>query len=165
MNTLYTITNSFVELMEKAASGEITEVEYNQLGEELAAELQNKSVNIIAYMRNQESFIEAVKAEEKRLKDMREKTENRIEKFKQYVKDNMEKLNLQEVPTELGSLKIAKNPISVEILNEDEIPAEFKKEIVETKIDKTAIKEHFKATGELVPGVQIIDNKTSLRVK
>lgn len=165
MNTLYAITNSFVELMEKAANGEITEAEYNQLGEELAVELQNKSVNIIAYMRNQESFIEAVKAEEKRLKDMREKTENKMEKFKQYVKENMEKLDLKEVPTELGSLKIAKNPISVEILNEDEIPGDFKKEIIETKIDKTAIKDHFKETGEVVPGVKIIDDKTSLRVK
>ena len=165
MNTLYAITNSFVELMEKAANGEITEAEYNQLGEELAVELQNKSVNIIAYMRNQESFIEAVKAEEKRLKDMREKTENKMEKFKQYVKENMEKLDLKEVPTELGSLKIAKNPISVEILNEDEIPGDFKKEIIETKIDKTAIKDHFKETGEVVPGVKIVDDKTSLRVK
>lgn len=165
MNSLYTITNNFVELMEKVSEGEITEEEYNRLGEELAIELKNKSVNIIAYMRNQESFVDAVKAEEKRLKEMREKTENRIEKFKQYVKDNMEKLNLQEVPTELGSLKIAKNPMSVEIENEDEVPSEFKQEVVTTKIDKAAIKEHFKTTGEIVPGTRIIDDKTSLRVK
>jgi len=165
MNSLYTITNNFVELMEKVSEGEITEEEYNRLGEELAIELKNKSVNIIAYMRNQESFIEAVKTEEKRLKDMREKTENKMEKFKQYVKENMEKLDLKEVPTELGSLKIAKNPISIEILNEDEIPGDFKKEIIETKIDKTAIKDYFKETGEVVPGVKIVDDKTSLRVK
>ena len=30
------------------------------------------------------------------------------------------------------------------IENEDEIPSEFKQEIVTTKIDKTAIKNHFK---------------------
>lgn len=165
MNSLYTITNNFVELMEKVSEGEITEEEYNRLGEELAIELKNKSVNIIAYMRNQESFVDAVKAEEKRLKEMREKTENKMEKFKQYVKENMEKLDLKEVPTELGSLKIAKNPMSVEIENEDEVPSEFKQEVVTTKIDKTAIKEHFKTTGEIVPGTRIIDDKTSLRVK
>lgn len=165
MNSLYTITNNFVELMEKVSEGEITEEEYNRLGEELAIELKNKSVNIIAYMRNQESFVDAVKAEEKRLKEMREKTENRIEKFKQYVKDNMEKLNLQEVPTELGSLKITKNPMSVEIENEYEIPNEFKQEVITVKPDKTAIKEYFKKTGKVVPGVRIIDDKTSLRIK
>lgn len=165
MNSLYAITNNFVNLMNKVAEGEITEEEYNRLGQELAIELQNKSVNIVAYIRNEESFMEAVKSEEKRLKEMREKAENKIEKFKQYVKDNMEKLNLQEVPTELGSLKIAKNPMSVEIENEDEVPNEFKQEITTIKVDKTAIKNHFKETGEIIPGIKIIDNKTSLRVK
>ena len=53
----------------------------------------------------------------------------------------------------------------VKIENEDEIPSEFKKEVITTQIDKTAIKNHFKDTGELVPGIRIIDNKTSLRIK
>lgn len=165
MNSLYAITNNFITLMDKVSNGEITEEEYNQLGAELAIELQNKSVNIIAYMRNEESFVEAVKAEEKRLKEMREKVENRQEKFKQYVKENMERLNLQEVPTDLGNLKIAKNPISVEIENEDEIPSEFKQETVTMKIDKTAIKNHFKETGEIIPGIRIVNDKTSLKIK
>lgn len=165
MNSLYAITNNFVALMDKASNGEITEEEYNELGQELAVELQNKSVNIIAYMRNEESFVEAVKAEEKRLKEMREKVENRQEKFKQYVKENMERLNLPKVPTDLGILKIEKNPMSVEIENEEEIPSEFKQEVVTTKIDKTAIKNHFKETGEIISGIRIVDDRTSLRIK
>lgn len=165
MSSLYTITNNFVSIMNKVENGEISEEEYNELGQELAIELQNKSVNLIAYMRNEESFIEAVKAEEKRLKEMREKVEKRQEKFKQYVKENMEKLDLTEVPTDLGNLKIAKNPMSVEVENEDEIPSEFKQEVVTTKIDKTAIKNHFKETGEVIPGIRIVNDKTSLRIK
>ena len=151
--------------MNKVENGEISEEEYIELGQELAIELQNKSVNLIAYMRNEESFIEAVKAEEKRLKEMREKVEKRQEKFKQYVKENMEKLNLTEVPTDLGNLKISKNPMSVEVENEDEIPSEFKQEVVTTKIDKTAIKNYFKETGEVIPGIRIVDDRTSLRIK
>ena len=34
--------------MDKAQEGELTEEEYNQLGEELAQELQNKSANIFS---------------------------------------------------------------------------------------------------------------------
>ena len=45
--SLYNITNKFTELMSKAEEGELTEEEYNALGEELAIELQNKSGNII----------------------------------------------------------------------------------------------------------------------
>ncbi len=77
----------------------------------------------------------------------------------------MERLGLQEIPTELGKLKITKNPMSIEIENEDEIPTEFKKEITTTQIDKTAIKNHFKNTGEIIPGIRIINNKTSLKIK
>ncbi len=163
--TLYNITNKFTEIMEKAESGELTEQEYNELGEELAKELQNKSSNIIGYIRNSELLIEAMKTEEKRIADLRKNGENRIDKFKQYVKENMERLGLNKIPTELGTLSISKNPMSVEIENEEEIPERFKQEIVTTKIDKTMLKNYFKDTGEVIPGVKFIDNKTSLRIK
>lgn len=163
--TLYNITNKFTEIMEKAESGELTEQEYNELGEELVKELQNKSSNIIGYIRNSELLIEAMKAEEKRIADLRKNGENRIDKFKQYVKENMERLGLNKIPTELGTLSISKNPMSVEIENEEEIPERFKQEIVTTKIDKTMLKNYFKDTGEVIPGVKFIDNKTSLRIK
>ena len=77
----------------------------------------------------------------------------------------MERNGFSKIDTGLGSLAIAKNPMSLEIENEDEIPIEFKQEIVTTKIDKTAIKKHFKETGEIIPGTIIVDDKTSLRIK
>ena len=163
--TLYNITNKFVDLMNKAEEGELTEKEYNEIGEEIALELQKKSASIIGYIRNTELLIEAMKTEEKRISDTRKTGEAKLEKFKQYVLENMERLGLKEIPTELGSLNINKNPMSVEIENEDEIPSEFKQEVVTTKIDKTAIKNHFKTTGEIIPGTKIIDDKMSLRIK
>lgn len=163
--TLYNITNKFAELMDRAENGELTEEEYNKLGEELALELQNKSSNIIGYVRNSELLIEAMKAEEKRISDMRKAGEAKLEKFKQYVLENMERLGLSKIQTELGALSVSKNPMSVEIENEDEIPSEFKQEVVTIKIDKTAIKNHFKTTGEIIPGTKIIDDKMSLRIK
>ena len=47
--SLYNITNRFVELMDKAENGELTEEEYNELGQELAIQLQEKGSNIIGY--------------------------------------------------------------------------------------------------------------------
>lgn len=163
--SLYNITNKFVELIDKAQEGELTEEEYNQLCEELTLELQNKSANIIGYIKNSEYLLDSIKTEEKRLAEMRKMGEAKLDKFKQYVKENMEKLDVKEIPTELGKMSIAKNPISIEIENEEEIPNEFKLEVVTTKIDKTAIKNHFKETGEIVSGIKVIDNKTSLRIK
>ena len=163
--SLYNITNKFVEIMDKAQEGELTEDEYNELGNELALELKNKSSNIIGYIKNSESLLEAMKTEEKRLADIRKLGEKKLDKFYKYVKENMERLGLEEIPTELGKLKITKNPMSIEIENEDEIPSEFKKEIITTQVDKTAIKNHFKDTGEIIPGIRIVDNKTSLKIK
>lgn len=163
--TLYNITNRFTDLMDKAQNGEITEEEYNELGFEIAQELQTKGANVIGYIRNTELLIEAMKAEEKRIADTRKTGEAKLEKFKQYVLENMERLSLSKIQTELGALSVSKNPMSVEIENEDEIPSEFKQEVVTTKIDKTAIKKHFKTTGEIIPGTKIIDDKMSLRIK
>ena len=163
--SLYNITNGFVELMDKAESGELTEEEYNRLGEELAIELQKKSGNIIAYVKNGECFIDAVKTEEKRLADMRKAAEIKLTKFKEYVKENMEKLKIKKIETELGVLSIAQSPVSVEIINEDEVPSEFKQEIVTVKIDKKAISDNFKETGEIPNGVYIHATNTNLRIR
>ena len=163
--SLYNITNKFVELMDKAQEGELTEEEYNQLGEELAIQLQQKGSNIIGYTKNIELTINAMKEEENRIAENRKTLESKLEKFKQYVKENMERLGITKMDTELGTLSIARNPISVEIENEDEIPSEFKREVVTIKVDKTAIKNCFKETGRVVSGAKIIDDKTSLRIK
>lgn len=163
--TLYNITNKFTRLMDKVQEGELTEEEYNELGEELALQIQQKGSNIIGYTKNIELTINAMKEEEKRLSDGRKLLENKLEKFKQYVKDNMERLGITKMDTELGTLSIAKNPVSVEIENESEVPKEFKQEVITTKIDKTAIKNHFKETGEVIAGVKMIVDKTSLRIK
>lgn len=163
--SLYQITNKFAEIMDKAESGELTEEEYNQLGTELAQELQSKSSNIIGYIKNSEYLLDSIKAEKKRLDDMEKLGNRKLDRFKQYVLENMEKLGIKEIPTELGKMSVARNPMSVEIDNEDEVPEQFKQVVVTTKVDKTAIKNHFKETGEVIAGVTIVDDKVSLRIK
>ena len=127
--------------------------------------LQQKSQNIIGYTKNIELTINAMKEEEKRIADNRKVLENKISKFKEYVKECMENNGFTKIETELGTLSIAKSPTSVEIVNEDEVPNEFKQEVVTIKIDKTKIKNNFKETGEIPTGVNIITTNTNLRIK
>lgn len=142
MNSLYVITNNFMELMNKAEQGELTEEEYNKLGEEIALELQQKSTNIIGYYQNENALLEAIDTQIKRLQDFKKAKKNHIDNYKKYVKENMEKLGITKIETELGTLSIAKSPISVEVVNESEIPEEYKEEVITTKEDiyKDAIK-------------------------
>lgn len=160
--SLYEITNSFPIIMEQE---NLTDELKEEMIKELTLLLQQKSQNIIGYIRNNELTIEAMKNEEKRISEQRKALENRITKFKEYVKECMEKNNITKIETVLGNLSTAKSPISVEIINEDEIPEEFKTEVVTTKIDKKAITDNFKETGEIPNGVKINTDNTYLKIK
>jgi len=91
--------------------------------------------------------------------------ENKLEKIEKAVKESLEKLQIDKIETELGSIQLAKCPISVEITDIDLIPGEFVKIKMEKQADKTAIKNHFKETGEIIEGASIISTNTSLRYK
>ena len=160
--SLYEITNAFPVLMENE---ELSEEEKQKIKEELTILLQQKSQNIIGYSKNIELTIEAMKEEEKRISSQRKALENRLIKFKEYVKECMETNNITKIETTLGSLMIAKSPISVEIVNENEIPNEFKNEVITVKVDKKAIADNFKLTGEIPNGVVINTENTNLRIK
>ena len=106
-----------------------------------------------------------MKTEERRISEQRKALENKLDNFKQYVKECMEQNGIKKIETGLGIISIAKNPISIEIENEEEVPDEFKTVITTTKIDKTKIKDNFKETGEIPDGVRINTENTSLRIK
>ena len=160
--SLYQITSAFPKLIDQE---EMSEEDKKEVEKELTELLQKKSKNLIGYIRNIELTIEAMKNEEKRISEQRKTLESRITKFKEYVKESMEQNGFIKIETPLGILNIAKNPISVEIYDEAQIPDEYKTKVVEIKVDKTAIKKALKETGEIIPGTKIIDNKTSLRIK
>lgn len=160
--SLYEITSGFPALMENE---EITQEEKEKIQEELTVLLQQKSQNIIGYTKNIELTISAMKEEEKRISDNRKSLENKLINFKKYVKESMERNGITKIETALGTLSITKSPTSVEVVNEDEIPSEFKQEVVTVKIDKTKIKNYFKETGEIPEGTNIITSNTSLRIK
>lgn len=160
--SLYEITSGFPALMDNE---EITEEEKKKIEDELIVLLQQKSQNIIGYTKNIELTINAMKEEEKRISENRKALENKMIRFKEYVKECMENNGITKIETSLGTLSIAESPTSVEIVSEDEVPSEFKQEITTIKIDKTKIKDNFKETGEIPAGVNIITTNTNLRIK
>lgn len=160
--SLYEITGTFPKLM---AQEEMSEEDKNKVEEELTTLLQKKSNAVIAYSKNIELTIKAMKEEESRISTNRKALENRLEQFKKYVKECMEGNGINKIETDLGTLSIAQSPISVEIVNEEEIPDEYKEVIFTTKVDKKKIADAFKSTGELVEGVEIHTDNTNLRIK
>lgn len=160
--SLYEITGAFPKLM---AQEEMSEEDKNKVEEELTTLLQKKSNAVIAYSKNIELTIKAMKEEESRISTNRKVLENRLEQFKKYVKECMEGNGINKIETDLGTLSIARSPISVEIVNEENVPDEYKEVIFITKVDKKKIADAFKSTGEVIEGVEIHTDNTNLRIK
>ena len=159
---LYQITNGFMALNDQ---DDLSDGEKQELGLQLCDALQNKSANIIAYYQNEMALLDGIDAEIKRLQEFKKATQNKVERYKDYVKSNMELLGIDKIETALGKISIAKSPISVEVVDVDKIPNQYKTIVSDIKIDKQKIKENFKNTGEIVDGVNIITNNTNLRIK
>lgn len=162
---LYEITNGFMKLLDDKETEELTEEEKEQIGKQLVEALQVKSANIIAYYQDQNTILNAIDEQIKRLQEYKKITKNKIDRYKEYVKSNMEALGIDKIQNELGTLSIAKSPISVEVVDPEKIPPEYKQEVTEVKILKDKIKNDFKATGEIIDGVKIITDNTNLRIK
>lgn len=160
--SLYELTSDLKELQDI----DFTEVDAEQLEAVKAAikkQIVNKGTGIIAVVRNLEADTEAIKTEIKRLQDLKKSKENRIENLKKYTKECLEEADIKKVSTALGNISIRKLPGSVEVLEEDSIPKEYKKEVVTVTVDKKSILADLKE-GVVVPGVTL-KTGTSLLIK
>lgn len=159
---LYELTSDLKELQDI----DFTEADTEQLEAVKTAikeQIANKGAGIIAVVRNLEADAEAIKVEIKRLQDLRKSKENKIENLKKYTKECLEEAEIKKVSTALGNISIRKLPGSVEVLEEDSIPAEYKKEVTTITIDKKSILADLKE-GVVVPGVTL-KTGTSLTIK
>lgn len=163
MASLYELGTAYENLMDNME--EISEEKALILKEEMEKAIIEKSSNIIGYYQNKKTFIDSVDTEIKRLQELKKVESNKLDRYKDYLKTTMESLGYEKIETPVGKLTICKSPISVDIINEDLVPEEYKEEVKTIKIDKKAIADNFKETGELIDGVKINYSNTSLRIK
>lgn len=152
--SLYAISEKFLELFNK---DDLTEEEIQEQGNELAIMLQNKAENIVGYNFTLESNKTALKQEIERLTNMYNAIDKQQEKLKKYVKSTMEKLDLPEINTTIGKIKIKKNPVSVDIVDENSIDDKYYSIKTTKTISKTKIKEDLEK-GINVKGARLIQN-------
>lgn len=152
MIKLYQIDNELMAVLNapNPETGELNEEALDQLS--LAR--TEKQKNVTLYIKSLEQGETAIDAELKRLRDMKAAAQKRTEWLKNYLKTSMEAMGETELSFGVHTAKIANNPPSVQIVDEPLLPSEFKKEIIETKIDKVAIKQAIKG-GVVVPGATL----------
>lgn len=125
------------------------------------AALEEKLESTAKVIRNLEAEVEALEAEEKRLKARKTAVRNRIADIKGYVQQNLEAMGKDKVTSGIFKWSIQANAPSVNILDESLIPDDYWK--IERKPMKTEIKKAIEA-GELTEGVELVRTK-SLRLR
>ena len=157
--TLYEMTTDLVNLMDE----EMNENTKEEIIEAIKLQMEVKAENIIAVIRNYETRIEAIKAEEKRLAEYRKSEEKSLERLKEYTTYCMEQLGNKKLDTSLGRISLRKKPASLNIVNEELIPSEYKELVQTVKIDKAQIKKDLK--DKVIEGVELVEGGNSLQIK
>ena len=124
--------------------------------------IEDKAENIAKWIRNLEADKKAFEEEEKRFKEKKQATDNRIKSLKLYLEDNMRLIGKTKFKAGVFNFSIQNNPPSVEVFDEALLPERF---LIEQppKIDRAGIKELLKA-GEEVPGAELKQTK-GLRIR
>lgn len=109
-----------------------------------------------------EGNIAVIQSETKRLHSLQTTQQNGVNRMKEAIYQHMQDTGKQKVDGQLFKFSFAKNPPSLEVLDEQSIPKDF---YVNPKpvLDKAAIKEELKL-GHEIPGVQLKQGE-SLRIK
>lgn len=154
------MVNDLVELIEVE---EINEEVKAEIVEQIKLQMETKAEGIISVIRNYETRIETVKAEEKRLAEYRRSEEKKLERLKEYTIYCMEQMGNKKLDTNLERISLRKKPSTLVIADEDKIPGEYKTVEQITKIDRVQIKKDLKE--KAIEGVELVEGGNSLIIK
>ena len=161
MRALYHIDEELNAINEElmAAQGELTPELENKLVI-TKQELAEKSVNYALVILNNQADSNAIDAEIKRLKALKDAIDSTTDKLKEAVSNAMLMHDLTEVKSPLVKMSFRKSK-SVHITDENELDASFFE--YKRTVNKTAIKKAIEG-GELVVGAELIE-KDNLQIK
>lgn len=162
MANLYEITERYNNLLELLDNEEITEDVLNSALNDVQDEFNEKALNIVKFIKNLESDVNGLDAEEKRLKAKKMAYKNKIDGLKKYLENGLIASGFKKLNLGVFNISIAKNPASVNILDEKLIDKKYLIE-QEPKIDKKAILNDLKNNID-VKGCEIHQGE-SLRIK
>lgn len=156
MTALYQLANEYQTALENICddvTGEISETAMETLNA-LQTDVKEKGIAIASFIRNIDADREALDVETKRLAARKAQLARRIDWLNGYLKANMEACQIQEISCPLFSIKLRKNPASVNITDEAQIPAEYMKQKITESLDKAQILADLK-NGLFIPGAEL----------
>ena len=166
MATLYELADQYQHLTDGIGDPELPEEECRGLLAELQGKIEDKVESIGKLILSLQTSTEVIKAEVDRLSSRRRVLDTNIGWLKGYLLQQMTDSGIDKVERPVVTVSLRKAPPSCVVVNLEEIPAELLRIIPEQReADKKAIIDHFKETGEIIPGVEIIHDKRTVQIR
>lgn len=159
MATLYELSENyaaFVEAYEQAETDDERAYVLDALTQ-MEGAITDKAEAYARIIISKEREADTLKAEADRLTAKRRAAENMAARLKAAMLDAMTLVDAQEIQTTIGKWRRRLNPYTCEIVNADEVPERY---LIPQppKVDKKAIIDEFKRTGEIIDGVDVRRN-------
>lgn len=164
MANIYELTGAFNHLWALMDEGEISDEMLQEVFDSTAEELSVKLEGYCKFIKNLESDITGLKAEEDRLATRRRTMENTIKRSKEAMKMALTVAGENKMPCGSFTVSVQKNPPSLKLdASVADIPSKY---LIpqEPKVDTKALTDDLKASDELVPYAHL-EQGTSLRIR
>lgn len=162
---LYEISSQYLADLNKLNELELDEQTFLDTLEGLSGELEQKAINVAMYIKNLEVSADAIKQAEKAMADRRKSIEEKQDKIRKYLLENMLKTGITKIECPHFVLSVRKNPASVDVLMQDQIPDEYFDipDPLPPTLNKKRLAEDLKA-GVLIEGARLTQGN-SLQIK
>lgn len=161
--SLFEITDhlqAMFDTLEMIESPELKAEAEAEIARYLEAEVR-KVDGISGYLSICEAQQRAAESEIERLKERISTWESREQRVRDYVQNVMERIGSKKLEGNTATFTLRAAPASVVVLDENDIPAEFKRTTVTVAVDKKAIKKAIDE-GRDVPGADLSMGKNTL---
>lgn len=172
MSKLYQLSDQYRRLMEMvddALDNEVLSEDDLQMFVDTLESVEDsiavKCENIVKFIKNLEGDVNAFKAEEKRLATKRKYMENKVEGLKSYMDNMLRNAKVDIVNAGNFTIKYAKTSPSVEIVDVEKVPTEYRIK-QEDKINKIDLLKALKSLkeDEVIEGVRLVKDKKHMRI-
>lgn len=172
MSSLYQISKTYQELFDEFDDQDLDEEiiqAYFDTLEGIEAEFDDKASNVAIFIKNLLVEAENLKKEKQVLEKRQKAKENKADRLKKYLLENMNKLGIKKIETVQAVISTRKNAESVQVADEQKFIDWAEKNNIDLltfarpKISKTAIKDAINAGAE-IPYCQLARSQ-SLTIK
>jgi hypothetical protein len=153
---LYEVTNALIDAQHETVNTDDLDA--------LQIAFESKAIGCVCVIKNLTGEIAQIDAELKRLTELKQSRQNNVDRLKAYLLANMRTAEIRKIESGVHRVRVQKNSqLSVTILDPDRVSPRFKEvveEVIkEVVIDRKAIADAVKETGEIPEGCDVVQNE------